>query len=61
MNIVIGLGLVILWLLAEAICIWMILRDCKPKQPICYGYHVADEPPTRQGTAESPNFYEKDE
>jgi hypothetical protein len=59
MNLELFLGLVflLLWLIAEAICVWLIFNDRRP--PICYGYGVGDRGSSREGTAEAPNFYRK--
>ncbi len=55
MDLFLSLVFLLLWLVAEAVCIWLILRDKKP--PICYGYSVAEGGSSRKSTPDDPNFY----
>lgn len=57
LNLFFGLILLVLWLLAEAACIWYILKERRP--PICYGYGVGQGGSNRAGTTDAPNFYRR--
>jgi hypothetical protein len=57
LDLFLGLVFLLLWLVAEAVCIWLILKD--RKEPTCYGYAVGAGGTNRVGTPAEPNFYKR--
>lgn len=60
LDLFLGMIFLLFWLLCEAVCIWLILRDVKkpPVPPLVYGASVGGVP-ARPGTPERPNFYSR--
>jgi hypothetical protein len=55
LDVFLGLTFLVLWLTGEAFCVWLLLRDDRPR--VCYGTSVGVGGSARPNTPTEPNFY----